>query len=240
MLSDWEEGRKMDNKQGVLEGQEASTTNELSEKSYHVLPITAEWINKSAHANCSHASCVSVRRVCGHFCISYLLPACFFFSFLFFFFLRCLYNPATMEIWKARGHLFHPVGGSTHTYKHTQPMSRASCDVCHIEDGITARVGASCDAGERGQTTSLWVFPPNYETKPKKKKKTNKPINHVKRWVRLSFPGSVKVKTLMTPGRLGLSISKLMFSLQKTNLCSCLVSPGTFRNLSSVTPSLSL
>lgn len=35
------------------------------------------------------------------------------------FFLQCLYNPATMEIWKARGHLFRQVGGSTRTLSHT-------------------------------------------------------------------------------------------------------------------------
>lgn len=119
---------------------------QVSEKSCHAFPITTEWINnqwKCSHANCSQVLCVPEYRFLWTFL--HQLPVARLP------FLQCLYNPATMEIWKARGHLFRQVGGNTHTCNlsqtSTQPMSTASCDVCHIEDGIKARVGASCDRG---------------------------------------------------------------------------------------------
>ncbi len=104
---------------GGVEGKvREHTTNALSEKSCHVYPITTERIYNLR--KCSHANCSQVLRV----------PACrVLWTFLHQLpvarlpFLQCLYNPATMEIWKARGHLFRQVGGNAHTrartHKHT-------------------------------------------------------------------------------------------------------------------------
>lgn len=116
----------MDKKQGVLEGQEVSTTNELSEKSCHALPITAEWINKigaNVQTVPSHRVCLYAEFVDISASATCCQPASFF---PFLFFLQCLYNPATMEIWKARGHLFHPVGGSTHSHTQTRTADEQS------------------------------------------------------------------------------------------------------------------
>lgn len=97
---------------------EESRTNQLGEKSFHTCPVTTEWINNLR--KCSRRLFTSIVCACMHnfvddCCISYLLPDCLF--------LQWHYNPATIEIWKARSHLFLHVGGNAHTASPAQTHS---------------------------------------------------------------------------------------------------------------------
>lgn len=124
----------------------------MDEKSCQVIHLSELAISSNAHMQ------TSVIR-CSDFCSS------FFFFFLhqqpFATPLSCsafiLLQPWRYEKRRKQKHLLHQVGGKASAVFHTNTrlMSTASCDVCHIESIIKARVRSCCHTGEPGDIEDI-------------------------------------------------------------------------------------
>lgn len=107
------------------------------------LPLNGQSVEMFTHKLPTRIVCVpEYRFLWTFFCSSsYLLPEC----------LSCDAS-ISLQPWKYEKQkaIVSVKWVETHTHTFAQSTSTASCDVCHIEVGIEARVGASCDRGQPG------------------------------------------------------------------------------------------